>query len=123
MGIFFNRPQQKRIRQHLRNNASDAERKLWGLLKGSQLRGYKFRRQQGIGRYVVDFYCPTRKLAIEVDGATHGTVREQRKDHERQVFIEAAGICVLRFTNDDIYTNTDGVLHTILAALKKSADE
>ena len=58
MDKTFNRPAQKRIRQYLRNNATSAEKKLWEMLKGKQLLGYKFRRQQGIEQYVVDFYCP-----------------------------------------------------------------
>ena len=101
----------------MRNTASDAERLLWSSLKGSQLLGYKFRRQQGIGQYVVDFYCPAKKLVIEIDGATHWTEEAIKKDRERQNTIEALGIRVLRFTNEDVYTNKDGVLDAILAAL------
>jgi very-short-patch-repair endonuclease len=118
MGIIYNRPRQKRLRQHLRNTATDAELLLWSSLKGSQLLGYKFRRQQGIGQYVVDFYCPDKKVAIEIDGVTHWTDEEQKKDHIRQDYIEALGIRVLRFTNDDIYTNKDGVLNMIFGVLE-----
>jgi very-short-patch-repair endonuclease len=118
MGIIYNRPKQKRLRKHLRNTATETERLLWSSLKGSQLLGYKFRRQQGIGQYVVDFYCPAKKMAIEIDGATHWTEQEQKRDRERQYYIEALGIRVLRFTNDDIYTNKDGVLNMIFAVLE-----
>jgi very-short-patch-repair endonuclease len=118
MGIIYNRPRQKRLRQHFRNSASDAERVLWSSLKRSRLLGHKFRRQQGIGQYVVDFYCPAKKVAIEIDGATHWTEQEQKRDRERQCYIEALGIRVLRFTNDDVYTNKDGVLNTIFAVLE-----
>jgi len=118
MGIVYNRPRQKRLRQHLRNIATDAERLLWSSLKGSQLLGHKFRRQQGIGQYVVDFYCPAKKVAIEIDGVTHWTEQEQKRDRERQCYIEALGIRILRFTNDDVYTNKDGVLNTIFAVLE-----
>ena len=118
MGIIYNRPPQKRLRQYLRKNSPEAERMLWASLKGSQLLEYKFRRQQGIGQYVVDFYCPAKKIAIEIDGARHWTDQEQKRDHMRQRSIEALGIRVLRFTNDEVYTNRDGVLDAILAALE-----
>jgi very-short-patch-repair endonuclease len=123
MGIIYNRPRQKRIRQYLRNTASDAERLLWSSLKGSQLSGYKFRRQQGIGQYVVDFYCPSKKVAIEIDGATHWTKVEQQRDHERQCSIEALGIRVLRFTNEDVYTNKVGIMDMILAVLENQEND
>jgi len=103
MGIIYNRPRQKRLRQHLRNTATDAERLLWSSLKRGQLLGYKFRRQQGIAQYVVDFYCPDKKIAIEIDGVTHWTEEEQKRDQIRQEYLEALGIQVIRFTNDDIY--------------------
>jgi len=122
MGIIYNRLRQKRLRQHLRNTATDAERLLWNSLKGSQLLGYKFRRQQGIGQYIVDFYCPDKKIAIEIDGATHWTEQEQKRDRVRQDYIEALGIRVLRFTNDDVYTNKDGVLNMIYAVLEGKED-
>jgi very-short-patch-repair endonuclease len=118
MGIIYNRPRQKRLRQHLRNTATNAERLLWSSLKGSQLLGYKFRRQQGIGQYIVDFYCPDKKVAIEIDGVTLWTEEEQKRDLIRQEYLEALGIRVLRFTNDDIYTNKDGVLNMIFAVLE-----
>jgi very-short-patch-repair endonuclease len=122
MGYVYNRPRQKRLRQHLRNTATDAERLLWSSLKGSQLLGYKFRRQQGIGQYVVDFYCPDKKVAIEIDGVTHWTEQEQKRDRARQDYIEALGIRVLRFTNNNIYTNKDGVLNMIFGVLEGKED-
>ena len=122
MGIIYNRPNQKLLRQHLRNTASDAERLLWSSLKGSQLSGYKFRRQQGIEQYVVDFYCPAKKVVIEIDGDTHWTEEEQKRDRERQSSLEALGIRVLRFTNDDVYTNKEGIVDMILAILEGHDD-
>ena len=118
MGTIYNRTRQKRLRQHLRNNATDAERILWASLKSGQLQGYKFRRQQGIGQYIVDFYCPAKKVAIEIDGITHWTDKDQLHDLERQQAIESLGIRVLRFTNDDVYKNRDGVLDSIFHVLE-----
>jgi very-short-patch-repair endonuclease len=67
---LFNDPDQKSFRKELRNEPTRAEYLLWQALKGSAL-GYKFRRQHGIGKYVVDFYCPSKRLVVEVDGDTH----------------------------------------------------
>ena len=121
MDKTFNRKAQKHIRQYLRNNATDAERKLWEMLKGKQLLGYKFRRQQGIEQYVVDFYCPQGKLAIEIDGATHSTPQQKIADLQRTERIQSHGITVARFTNTDIFENPDGVLTAIIESLKKNA--
>ncbi len=123
MNKTFNQPAQKRIRQYLRNNATDAERKLWELLKGKQLLGYKFRRQQGIEQYVVDFYCAQGKLAIEIDGATHSTLQQKAADLQRTERIQSHGIIVLRFCNTDVFENPDGILTAIIESLKKNASD
>ncbi len=91
-----------------------AEKILWAELRGKQLAGYKFRRQYSIDRFVVDFYCPQLKLAIEVDGDSHFLEGANIYDAERQSIIEDFGIEFLRFTNEEIYTNLDGVLSKIL---------
>ena len=120
MTRLFNRKYQKPIRQRLRNEAPEAERVLWSKLKQSQLLGFKFRKQQGIARYVVDFYCPQCKLAIEIDGATHSTPQEKRRDMVRQEFIEREGVHFLRFTNADVYENLEWVLETIADDLERT---
>lgn len=70
---IFNSKKTKAQRTHLRNNLTQAESRLWSKLKGRQIFDYKFRRQHGIGNYIVDFYCPVLKLVIEVDGESHFT--------------------------------------------------
>ena len=85
-----------------------------GYLKGKSLSNHKFRRQYSVGPYVLDFYCPNLKLAIEVDGATHATAKEITYDQTRQKYIESFGIRFLRFTNIDVYENVDGVVEEIL---------
>ena len=110
---IFNKKRQTPTRKFLRNNAPEAERELWSKLKGSQVLGYKFRRQYGIGSYVVDFYCADMSLVIEVDGETHVTDDELEYDRNRQKEIEGLGLKVLRFTNRDVFDNLDGVLQTI----------
>ncbi|MBI1807876.1 MAG: endonuclease domain-containing protein [Ignavibacteria bacterium] len=119
MGQIFNKKVQKETRQLLRNTATGAERLLWSRLKHSQLLGYKFRRQQGVGGYIVDFYCPEAKLAIEIDGATHSTTDEIAYDARRQGELEALGLTVLRFWNTDVYKNLNGVLDAIAQKLNE----
>lgn len=91
-----------------------AEIVLWSRLKNSQLGGLKFRRQASIANYIVDFYCPLKKLAIELDGDVHGYASRIDSDLKRQADIESLGIKVLRFTNADIMQSIDGVLQKIL---------
>ena len=120
MSLVFNLKSQKQKRQLLRNHATDAERILWSRLKGRQLLGFKFRRQHGIGVFVLDFYCPESKLAIEIDGATHRSEAEREYDRRRQEYIELYKIHFLRFTNSDVYINLDSVLTVIAGAVSKT---
>jgi len=120
MSFVFNSSSQKQKRQYLRNHATDAERILWSRLKGRQLLGYKFRRQHGIGVFIVDFYCPESKLAIEIDGATHSTEAEREYDRRRQEYIALYRIHFLRFTNSEVYSNLDRVLTVIAEAVTKA---
>lgn len=94
-----------------------AEIILWSNLRRKQLLDQRFRRQYGIGPYVIDFYCPKLKLAIEVDGDSH-TDDVIPYDDDRQEFIESYGVTFLRFTNEDIYENLDGVLTTIFESIQ-----
>jgi very-short-patch-repair endonuclease len=123
MPRLFNRKYQKPIRQRLRNNATEAEKLLWSRLMHSQLCGHKFRRQEGIAKFVVDFYCPEHELAIEIDGAIHSTSEEIEHDRKRPEYIENFGMNFLRFTNSDIYENLDWVLETIVERLQKQTVE
>ncbi len=109
----------KSKRKLLRNNMPKAEVVLWSELKGNQLRGYKFRRQHSVGKFVVDFFCPKLKLVIEVDGDSHFLDEKSKQDRERQKYIESQGIRFLRFTNTDIYTNLNGVLTTVEKFIEK----
>lgn len=113
MSLIFNRKFQKPVRQYLRNNATRAERILWPRLKGKGLVGHKFRRQQGVGPFIVDFYCPECKLAIELDGPVHDTIEAKEYDRRRQEYIEQYGIRFLRFTNDEVYQSVEEVLKKI----------
>jgi very-short-patch-repair endonuclease len=90
---------------------------LWRELRGRRLGHWKFRRQHPIDRYIVDFVTLDGKLIVEVDGATHSTDTEQRRDIRRTNELENFGFHVLRVSNTDIYKNLDGVLESILHEL------
>ena len=90
-----------------------AEVILWSKLKGKQIKGYKFRRQYSIDGYIVDFYCPKLRLAIEIDGPIHNKKDNKEYDKERQLYIQATGISFLRFTNQDVFKNLTKVLTKI----------
>ncbi len=96
-----------------------AEVVLWSRLKGRQLERYKFRRQYSILHFVVDFYCPELKLAIEVDGDSHYTEVAILSDRKRQEQVEDLGIHLLRFNNRDIYENLEEVLSRIAEQIKR----
>jgi len=99
------------VARKLRQNSTPAEKLLWNRLRAKQLGGLRFRRQQPIGPFVADFFCPIARLVIELDGLSHEN--KTQKDRERQTFIEAQGICVLRILNEDVHKNMAGVLETI----------
>jgi len=100
-------------RKELRNNSTSEEILLWLKLKNSQL-GFKFRRQHSIGGYVVDFYCPSKKLVVEIDGKEHSKKENQEYDKIRSDYFAGLDISVLRFTNIEINTNIEGVVKRIL---------
>ena len=109
-------PTQSRIfARKLRQNPTDAEQRMWYHLRANRLSGYKFRRQHEIPPYVVDFYCPAVKLAIELDGSQHG----DDVDAARTKFFGAQGIEVARFWDNDVLNNTEVVLESILALLQR----
>ena len=110
---IFNRKEQTERRRNLRNTASKPEVVIWSKIKHGQILGQKFRRQHGVAQYVLDFYCPVLRLAIEIDGESHFREGSEEYDIERQAFIESFGIHFLRFTNADVAKNLDGVLQAI----------
>ncbi|MBT3877981.1 MAG: endonuclease domain-containing protein [Candidatus Scalindua sp.] len=114
MTDIFNKKEFVKKRQYLRKNMTKAEIILWSKLKGKQLKGLKFRRQHGINNYVVDFYCPESRLAIEIDGGVHYYNSRVTYDKQRQEEIEALGIKVLRYTNNDVVKNLEDVLNDII---------
>jgi very-short-patch-repair endonuclease len=97
----------------LRTTATDAECILWSLLRTRQLGGLRFRRQHPIGPYIVDFFCPSAKLIVELDGSQHGTDEAVSYDDDRTRFLQVRGYRVLRFWNIEVMQNRDNVLAAI----------
>ena len=117
MTSIFNKTSEKAKRRDLRHNMPSPEIILWPHLQNKGMNGYKFRRQYSIVHYVVDFYCPALKLAIELDGDSHFVSDDEVVyDRERQKSIEGLGIRFLRFTNDEVLDNLDNVLRKIFVA-------
>ena len=97
--------------RQLRKNQTEAEKKLWKYLKSKQVKGLKFRRQEPIGSYIVDFVCFENKLVIELDGSQH--IEDKENDIERDDWLKSQGFAVIRFWNNEVMNNIDGVLAVI----------
>jgi len=102
----------------LRQNSTDAERKLWAIVRGRRLKGFKFRRQQPLGLYVVDLICFEKRLIVEVDGGQHA--ERAQADARRTHWLETEGFRILRFWNNEVLGNPEGVSEAILTALRES---
>jgi very-short-patch-repair endonuclease len=99
----------------MRNNPTEPEKRVWRELSGSRFGGFKFRRQEVIGRCIVDFWCPAAGLAVEVDGDTHA---DPDKDARRDAYLRQFGVRVLHVTNPDVMGNIEGVMFVIGEALR-----
>ena len=103
----------------LRRNQTKEEKELWLALKAGRFAGFKFRRQHLVGKYYLDFYCPTAKLSVELDGFQHGLPEQMQHDHEREKFLDSFDIEELRYWNHQWNKNREGVLLEIWAALHR----
>ena len=119
MPRIYNRASERTKRRQLRKHMPKAEAAIWPKLRGGQISGHRFRRQYSVGRYVIDFYSPSLKLAVEIDGDSHFNEEAQGYDQIREAFIGSLGIRFLRFTNEEVYRNLDGVLESILQAAQE----
>jgi very-short-patch-repair endonuclease len=118
-GTFIYQDKQfKNLRKKLRNNSTDAERKLWQVLRKNQILGYKFTRQYGVGKYIVDFYCSAFRLAIELDGSQHMEPKNKLYDGKRTEFLNSQRIKVIRFYDNDVFNNLPGVVEKIIQVIK-----
>ena len=110
--IPYNPILKERARQ-LRKNMTSGEVTLWKYLKGKQMCGYDFDRQRPIDQFIVDFYCKKLKLAIEIDGSSHDSLEAQERDQIRQVRLESLGVRFLRFREEEVCREVEGVLKVI----------
>jgi very-short-patch-repair endonuclease len=117
MTRFDRTPLKTERARRLRADATIFERKLWAYLRAAQMDGFAFRRQHPVGPYIMDFYCPSAKLAIELDGDQHGTDTGIAYDAARTRFLNQKQIRVVRFGNHELNENFDGVRDEIHRAL------
>lgn len=113
MTEIFNKKELRERRQVLRRNMTQPEIVLWMKLKRKQIDGHRFRRQYSVASYVMDFYCPDLRLAIEIDGASHDRPNAKEYDQEREEQINQLGITIIRFTNSQIETKLEEVMQYI----------
>ena len=103
--------------RNLRKNMTPAEQRLWKHLRGKRLGGYRFRRQQPLGQYILDFVCVDAKLVIEIDGGQHA--EQTAYDETRTRYLQNLGFTVIRFCNNEVLQQTDAVLTAILHKLEE----
>jgi very-short-patch-repair endonuclease len=111
----------KQTRKNLRNELTPAEATLWKYIQNSNVDGKKFRRQHSVGNYILDFYCPSEKLAIELDGSIHDDYAAQCYDKERTQFLNQKGIRVIRFNNHQIFESEELILEAIRKHFKSNS--
>lgn len=97
----------------MRQRPTRAEMMLWQHLRGKRIRGFRFRRQQPIDRFIVDFYCRQAQLVVEIDGPSHQSTEAVEYDEQRTQFLNEIGLSVLRFSNEQVIYDTDAVLNMI----------
>ena len=113
-------PDLVRLSRNLRKGQTDAENLLWRHLRRKQLEGLRFRRQQPIGKYIVDFVCLEKRLILEIDGSQHAI--DQDNDKQRDNWLLTEGYRILRFWNNDVLTNIEGVMETIRLNVLDNSD-
>ena len=118
MKFPLNNPKFKQRRSDLRKNQTEAEKTLWQELRNRKLFGIKFYRQYSAGPYVLDLYCPELRLAIELDGGQHADGNAKDYDEHRSKYLLIYGIKVIRFWNNDVINNMEGVMSRIMEQIE-----
>lgn len=119
MAYLCNHPNFKSRRRKLRKEQTDAERKVWSILRRKQIGEVKFYRQYSVGPYIIDFYCPARRFAIELDGSQHGEASQRQYDEKRSEYLAQLGVQVMRFWDDEVMRNIAGVWQKIKEEIEK----
>lgn len=120
---LYNRRPHRTLRRRLRSHGTPAEAPLWPLLKARRLDGWRWRRQFSVGPYILDFYCPAARLAVELDGAVHDAPARRDYDADRTRHLATVGIRVLRFENRAVFEAPHAVLDALRAALRTSGPD
>ena len=118
--MYYN-PHNLKNAKEMRSNMTPAETKMWRILRGKRFQDLKFKRQVLIGNYIVDFLCEDKKIIIEIDGGQHNEELNIQSDKNRTRYLENNGYKVLRFWNDDVMKNIDGVMEVIFREVKEGS--
>jgi len=118
MTKHYNKSSQTDKRRKLRQNQTNAEELVWRFLRNRQMLGYKFKRQYSVDHFVIDFYCPELKLAVEIDGGTHNNPEQKKKDIGRQKYLEAFNIKFVRIKDEELFGNPNKAFNKIERAIK-----
>ncbi len=118
MPKHFNRPTEKSKRRQLRRDQTPAEELVWRFLRNRRTKNFKFRRQYSVDKFVIDFYSPELKLAVEIDGDIHDLPTQKEHDIARQSYLEGFGIKFIRIRNEELFTNTDKAFDRIEEMIK-----
>ncbi|MDO8618306.1 MAG: endonuclease domain-containing protein [Candidatus Uhrbacteria bacterium] len=118
MTEVFNKLHHLEMRRELRQQSTQAEKLFWKQVRSGQL-GIRIKRQVGIGEYIVDFYAPNIRLAIELDGGSHFEIGTAERDADRQKNIEVLGIKVIRFTDNEVFDGIDDVISILRNAIEE----
>ena len=118
--MYYN-PNNLKNAKKMRSNMTPAETKMWRILRGKRFQDLKFKRQVLIGNYIVDFLCENKKIIIEIDGGQHNEELNIQSDNNRTHYLENNGYKVLRFWNDEVMKNIDGVMEVIFREVKEGS--
>jgi very-short-patch-repair endonuclease len=120
--LYYNR-KLKNTARTLRKNMTDTEKLLWSRIRRKQLKGFQFYRQKTIGNYIVDFYCPSAMLIIELDGSQHYTEEGKQKDKVRDQYLIGLGFQVMRYPSTEVFSAIDGIVHEIYEQLHEKSPQ
>ena len=119
MTKHFNKPSEKEKRKKLRQYQTIAEELVWRFLRNRQLLGYKFKRQYSIDHFVIDFYCPELKLAVEIDGVSHSVPGKKQYDIKRERYLEKFNINFIRIKDEELFGNPNKAFMKIEEGVKR----
>jgi very-short-patch-repair endonuclease len=117
---MYNKLILKPRRRELRQSTTPAEIKIWNIIRNRKINNLKFIRQYSVGFYILDFYCPKIRLAIEIDGGQHNDPDQKEYDEERTKYLNNLDIKVIRFWNSDVIKNIEGVYQVVVASVQNS---